>query len=96
MLYTEAVNSRYPLSFNKPLFWFALVSQAEMRVEVQDRMLEWRGDGNADAWRNGARSSVGPKGHDYARTAGDRADLEALGVDASEVGEPRARERERG
>jgi hypothetical protein len=56
-----------------------------MRVEVQDRMLEWRGDGNAEAWRRGARSSVGPEGHDYTRTAGDRANLEALGVDAAEV-----------
>jgi hypothetical protein len=56
-----------------------------MRVEVQDRMLEWRSDGNAEAWRRGARSSVGPEGHDYTRTAGDRANLEALGVDAAEV-----------
>ena len=54
-------------------------------MEVQDRMLEWRGDGKADSWRQGARRSVGPEGHDYTRTPADRADLDSIGVDVAEV-----------
>jgi len=62
-----------------------VVAQEEMGVEVQDRMLEWRGDGKAESWRQGARRSVGPEGHDYTRTPVDRADLDSLGVDITEV-----------